>query len=42
MSIVLLGSTSGSVTLQEPAVAGTTVFTLPATSGTVVVTGTTP
>ena len=42
MSIVLVGSTSGSVTLQEPAVAGTTVFTLPATSGTVVVTGTTP
>ena len=42
MSIVLLGSTSGSVTLQEPAVAGTTVFNLPATSGTVVVTGTTP
>ena len=42
MSIVLQGSTSGSVTLQEPAVAGTTVFTLPATSGTVVVSGTTP
>jgi hypothetical protein len=42
MSIVLVGSTSGSVTLQEPAVAGTTVFNLPATSGTVVVTGTTP
>ena len=42
MSIVLVGSTSGSVTLQEPAVAGTTVLTLPATSGTVVVTGTTP
>jgi hypothetical protein len=35
MSIVLQGSTSGSVTLQEPAVAGTTVLTLPATSGTV-------
>ena len=35
MSIVLLGSTSGSVTLQEPAVAGTTVLDLPATSGTV-------
>jgi hypothetical protein len=42
MSIVLVGSTSGSVTLQEPAVAGTTVLDLPATSGTVVVTGTTP
>ena len=39
MSIVLLGSTSGSCTLQEQAVAGTTVLTLPATSGTVVTTG---
>ena len=36
MSVVLLGSTSGSITLQEPAVAGTTVLTLPATTGTVV------
>jgi uncharacterized protein (AIM24 family) len=36
MSIVLVGSTSGSVTLQEPAVAGTTVLTLPAVSGTVI------
>ena len=35
MSIVLVGSTSGSITLQEPAVAGTTVLTLPTTSGTV-------
>jgi len=35
MSIVLVGSTSGSVTLQEPAVAGSTVLTLPAVSGTV-------
>jgi hypothetical protein len=35
MSIVLVGSTSGSVTLQEPAVAGTTVLDLPATSGTI-------
>jgi len=35
MSIVLMGSTSGSVTLQEPAVAGTTIIDLPATSGTV-------
>jgi hypothetical protein len=35
MSIVLQGSTSGSVTLQEPAVAGTTVLTLPAVTGTV-------
>ena len=37
MSVVLLGSTSGSITLQEPAVAGTTVLDLPATSGNVVV-----
>ena len=35
MSLILQGSTSGSVTLQEPAVAGSTVLTLPATSGTV-------
>ena len=35
MSIVLVGSTSGSVTLQEPAVSGTTVLTLPAVSGNV-------
>ncbi len=39
MSIVLVGSTSGSITLQEPAVAGTTVLTLPAVSGTVLTTG---
>jgi hypothetical protein len=35
MSLILQGSTSGSVTLQEPAVAGTTVLTLPAVTGTV-------
>ena len=35
MSIVLVGSTSGSITLQEPAVAGSTVLDLPATSGTI-------
>ena len=35
MSIVLVGSTSGSITLQEPAVAGTTVLSLPAVTGTV-------
>ena len=39
MSVVLLCSTSGSITLQEPAVAGTTVLTLPATSGTILTTG---
>jgi hypothetical protein len=35
MSLILQGSTSGSVTLQEPAVSGTTVLTLPAVTGTV-------
>jgi hypothetical protein len=39
MSIVLVGSTSGSITLQEPAVAGTTVLDLPAVSGTIITTG---
>lgn len=39
MSIILQGSTSGSITLQEPAVAGTTVLSLPATSGTFITTG---
>jgi hypothetical protein len=41
MSLVLAGSTSGSVTLQEPAIAGTTVLTLPAVSGTVLTTAST-
>lgn len=36
MSIVLLGSTSGSCTLQEQAIAGTSVLTLPVGTGTVV------
>lgn len=35
MSLILQGSTSGSITLQEPAVAGTTVLNLPAVSGTI-------
>jgi len=39
MSIVLLGSTSGSITLQEPAVSGSTVLSLPAVSGTLITTG---
>ncbi len=39
MSIVLQGSTSGSITLQEPAIAGTTVLDLPAVSGTILTTG---
>ena len=38
MSLILQGSTSGSITLQEPAVAGTTVLDLPATSGTILTT----
>lgn len=38
MSIVLQGSTSGSCTLQEQAVAGTTVLTLPTVSGTILTT----
>jgi hypothetical protein len=42
MSLILQGSTSGSVTLQEPAVAGTTVLTLPAATGTVMVSGNMP
>jgi hypothetical protein len=36
MSIVLLGSTSGSCTLQEQAIAGASVLTLPVGTGTVV------
>jgi len=39
MSIVLLGSTSGSITLQEPAVAGTNTLNLPAVTGTFVIAG---
>jgi hypothetical protein len=39
MSIVLMGSTSGSCTLQEQAVAGTSVITLPVGTGTAVVNG---
>jgi len=35
-SVVIAGDTSGTVTLDAPAVAGSTVLTLPATSGTVV------
>jgi hypothetical protein len=40
--LVLNGSTSGSVTLDVPAVSGTTTLTLPSTSGTVVTTNTIP
>lgn len=38
MSIVLQGSTSGSITLQEPAVSGSTVLSLPAVTGTILTT----
>ena len=38
MSIVLVGSTSGSITLQEPAVAGSNTISLPAETGTVITT----
>lgn len=37
--VVLNGSTSGSVTLDPPAVAGSTVITLPSTSGTMALAG---
>ena len=39
--LVLNGDTSGSVTLDAPAVSGTTILTLPTTSGTVITTGST-
>lgn len=39
-SVVIAGDTSGSVTLQAPAVAGTTTLTLPSTSGTMATTTT--
>lgn len=41
-SIVLNGDTSGSVTLSPPAVAGTNTATLPAATGTVMVSGNQP
>ena len=41
-SVVIAGNTSGSVTLDAPAVAGTTTLTLPTTSGTIVTTNTMP
>jgi hypothetical protein len=36
-SVIVAGDTSGSVTLQAPAIAGSTVLTLPTTTGTLVV-----
>jgi hypothetical protein len=41
-SIVISGNTSGSITLDAPAVSGTTTLTLPTTSGTIVTTNTMP
>jgi len=38
-SVVIAGDTSGSITLQAPAVSGSTVLTLPAQTGTVMVNG---
>ena len=38
--LILSGDTSGSVTLESPAVSGTTTLTLPTTSGTVLTSGT--
>jgi len=39
--LILNGATSGSISLESPAVSGTTTLTLPATSGTVITTGST-
>jgi hypothetical protein len=41
-SLTILGDTSGSVLLQAPAVAGSTTLTLPAATGTVMVSGNMP
>ena len=41
-ALVILGDTSGSVTLQAPAAAGSSVQTLPAATGTVMVSGNMP
>lgn len=40
-SVVIAGDTSGSITLNAPAIAGTTTLTLPSTSGTVLTTANT-
>ena len=39
-SVVISGNTSGTITLDAPAVAGTTTLTLPTTNGTVLTNGT--
>jgi len=36
--LILNGSTSGSITLESPAVSGTTTLTLPTTTGTIALT----
>jgi hypothetical protein len=41
-SLIIAGNTSGTITLDAPAVAGTTTLTLPTTSGTIVTTNTMP
>jgi hypothetical protein len=40
-SVVISGNTSGTITLDAPAVAGTTTLTLPTANGTVITTGST-
>jgi hypothetical protein len=40
-SVVISGNTSGTITLDAPAVAGTTTLTLPTTNGTIITTGST-
>ena len=42
MSLIIAGSTSGTITLDTPAVAGTQTATLPAATGTVMVSGNMP
>ena len=42
MSVVISGSSSGTITLDTPAVAGTNTATLPAATGTVMVSGNQP
>ena len=42
MSLIIAGSTSGTITLDTPAVAGTQTATLPAATGTIMVSGNMP
>ena len=41
-SVIISGNTSGTITLDAPAVSGTTTLTLPTTSGTIITTGNIP